>query len=70
MAEEAGVLVPGWLFEEFGAGAAGIVVLELVFLSRLWIRSRRRESESDLVADAVRLGLQQRRKRVIRHRRK
>jgi hypothetical protein len=52
------------LFGEFGAAAAGVAALELPFLVWVWLRSRRRDSESDLVVDAYRLGLRHRRKRA------
>ena len=54
----------GELFGESGAAALAIVGLELAFLVRLWWRARRRAATSELVADAVRLGLGQGRKRV------
>ena len=56
--------MPFELFGEFTAGAMAVIALELPFLFWLWLRWRRNERPS-LVEDAYRLGLRQRRKRVV-----
>ena len=53
------------LFGEFGAGVMAVIALELPFLVWLLARWRRRDSRPSLVEDAYRLGLRQRRKRVV-----
>ena len=53
------------LLGEFGAGAMGVIALELLFVVRLWVRARRKDLGPSLVEDAHRLGLRQRRRRLV-----
>ena len=53
------------LIGELEAGMVAVIALELPFLLWLVARWRRRDQRSSLVEDAHRLGLQQRKKRVV-----